>query len=258
MSDTVGETLAAARRQQGITLTEAEVATRIRARRLEALEKDDWEALPNPAYVKGYIISYAKYLGIDPAPLLERFRREVGFTPVPEQVAPREQVVAPRDQAHALPLRAVLAVVGVVAVGALVVWGIGRAISGPDQPLPIPNTPSESTATTAPAGDAAPGVASTQTAPGTGEPTGVADLGEPFTLEIEIAPTEASWLRVTIDGLIAYEGTLPGGESREWEVTDTAVIRIGRVSAVTVFRDGEELEIPPAADVPELTLTTQD
>jgi len=260
MSSTIGETLSSARRAQGVTLTEAEVATCIRAKRLEALEKDDWDALPNPAYVKGYIISYAKFLGLDPNPLLEQFRKDFGFAQPPsEQLVPREQVVAPRDQAHAIPFRAVAAVIAVIAVGVLVVWGIGRLVSGPEEPLPIPNTPAESTSTTGPAGEGAtPGVGETQTPAGQ-ETTAPATLGEPFTLRVEVAPTAASWLRVTIDGLKAYEGTLPGGETKEWEVTDTAVIRIGKASAVTVYRDGEVVEIPPgAADVPEITLTTQD
>ncbi len=59
---TLGETLANERRRQGKTLSDVEAATRIRGRLIESLEHGDYDALPSPAYVKGYIQSYASYL----------------------------------------------------------------------------------------------------------------------------------------------------------------------------------------------------
>ncbi|MDZ4063207.1 MAG: helix-turn-helix domain-containing protein, partial [Coriobacteriia bacterium] len=78
MNRTLGETLSSARRALGASIADAEQETRIRTRSLEALERADYDKLPNPAYVKGYIISYAKFLGLDPAPLLELYREETG------------------------------------------------------------------------------------------------------------------------------------------------------------------------------------
>lgn len=66
----LGDTLREARQHRGLSLGEVESATRIRKKYLEALETGDFEALPAPVYVKGFLRTYARYLGLDPLPLL--------------------------------------------------------------------------------------------------------------------------------------------------------------------------------------------
>ncbi len=249
----VGEMLADERRKLGRTIADVEAATRIRAARIEALEKEDWDRLPDPAYVKGYIISYAKFLDIDPKPLVERFREQTGTKTAAEQVVAREQVVAPREQVHSLPWRGVLVAVGALALVILVIWGIGKMVAGPEEPRPIPNT-AETTQTAEPEPvETPPGVTETQTVPGESVEVTTPPVGEPFTLRVEVADGGASWLRITVDGMKAYEGVLTGPGSKEYDVTDSAIVRIGRVSAVTVYRDGEQVEIPPG-ETPEVVL----
>lgn len=262
MPETLGSTLASARRALGKSLAEAESATRIRAKLLEALEKGDYELLPNAAYVRGYIISYAKFLELDPAPLLKLFSDETGHRTNREQMRELrlpDQVVPHRDRAHAVPWRGAAAIAAVVALVALAIWGIGRFAGGPEELPPVPNV-SEST-TTPEAGESTetstPPIVTTDTVtPDT--TTSPAVEGEPFTLKIDVAADGASWLRVTVDGLKAYEGTLAGGQSKEWEVTDEALLRIGKPGSVTVFRNGEALTIPSAAETPEFTVTATD
>jgi cytoskeleton protein RodZ len=43
---------------------------RLDGRVVEALERDDFAALPEMTFVKGYVRSYAKFVGLEPAPLL--------------------------------------------------------------------------------------------------------------------------------------------------------------------------------------------
>lgn len=71
----IGETLKEARRRAEIDVKQAEDATKIRARYLRALEAEDWEALPAPAYVRGFLRTYGQYLGIDGEALADEFRR---------------------------------------------------------------------------------------------------------------------------------------------------------------------------------------
>jgi cytoskeleton protein RodZ len=68
---TAGAVLAAKRGERGLTIRNAAAATRIRPDYLAALEADDLERLPGPVYVKGYLRTYARYLGIDPEPLVQ-------------------------------------------------------------------------------------------------------------------------------------------------------------------------------------------
>lgn len=253
MSETLGQILEKARRSAGRSLHEAEADTRIRARLLQALEKGEYETLPSPAYVKGYIISYAKFLGLDPEPLLGLYEAETGRAVRTEPVRLPEQVVAPRNTTQHLPLRTGLAVIGVLLLIVAAVWGVSRALQGPEPPPPIPSVPEE-TGTVEPStpGTAAPGV--DDAAIDEDEDGEEPGQGAPFTLRVVIASDSASWLRVTVDDLVAYEGTMAGGQSAEWEVAEGASLRIGRPPAVTVYRDGEPVEIPPG-DPPTLELS---
>ncbi|MGD9934815.1 MAG: helix-turn-helix domain-containing protein, partial [Dehalococcoidia bacterium] len=66
----VGSTLRLAREQRGLTIEQVAQDTRISQRFLEAIERDEFDALPAPVYVRGFIRSYSSYLRLDAAPLL--------------------------------------------------------------------------------------------------------------------------------------------------------------------------------------------
>lgn len=260
----VGQTLVDERRRQGKSLSDVEAATHVRGRLLEALENGEWEQLPSPAYVKGYIQSYASFLGIPADPLLEAYRAEIRLAEPPTQTRLLEPVLPTREQSHALPMRTGVTIVAVIAVAALLVWGVSAALRGPEEPPPVPVVPTEDATGTPGAGSAegaaplggAPGVGTATPAPDTVVPTPKA--GKPFELSLRVAADQASWVRVMVDGLKAYEGTLAGGQSKTWTVSRKATLTIGRPSAVTVLRDGEKVAVPSDQDVPTFTLTVAD
>ena len=61
----IGNSLREARLRQGLEFPELEQATKIRGKYLRALEQEEFEQLPGPTYVKGFLRSYAEYLGLD-------------------------------------------------------------------------------------------------------------------------------------------------------------------------------------------------
>lgn len=71
----IGATLKDARRRVGMDVKEAEERTKIRARYLRALEAEDWEVLPAPAYVRGFLRTYGALLGLDGERLADEYRR---------------------------------------------------------------------------------------------------------------------------------------------------------------------------------------
>ena len=74
----LGEMLRAARQEKGLTLADAEEATRIRQRYLEALEYGDEHGLPAPVYVEGFLRGYAAYLGLPLPAVLDKYRAAQG------------------------------------------------------------------------------------------------------------------------------------------------------------------------------------
>lgn len=69
----LGHILREAREARGLTLAEVESDTRINSRFLTALEEGEYQLLPTPVHVRGFLRNYSRYLGLDPQPLLDRY-----------------------------------------------------------------------------------------------------------------------------------------------------------------------------------------
>jgi len=247
----LGETLQQRRRDLGLSIEQVEAATRIRSRLIRALENGEYDVLPDPGYVRGYISSYARLLQLDPLPLLNIYKAESGARRPDLDLPQVAEAVARTGEQHAVPARSAVILVALVAVVSLLVWGGTRLVKGPEETLPEP----------APVGGSAGEQVTGEDPSGTDDEDGLPQETalEPFTLQVSIDPDAASWLRVTVDGQKAYEGVLAGGQSKKFEVSEDASVRIGKPSAVTVLRDGEEVRIP-AGDTPvvELEATAQE
>ena len=77
-----GKYLKAERELQRLSLGEAANFTKIREPLLKTIEEDGYELLPHSLYVKGFLINYARYLGLDPNEVILRYQKylkEVGI-----------------------------------------------------------------------------------------------------------------------------------------------------------------------------------
>ncbi|MDH3225582.1 MAG: helix-turn-helix domain-containing protein [Thermoleophilia bacterium] len=72
-SRSIGTALREARERQQLTLAECVERTRIRRKYLEALENEEFQTLPEPAYARGFLRTYATSLGIDPQRLIDAY-----------------------------------------------------------------------------------------------------------------------------------------------------------------------------------------
>lgn len=57
-----------------IDITEVELATKIRAKYLRAIENEEWQLLPGSTFAKSFIRTYADYLGVDSRSLVEEYK----------------------------------------------------------------------------------------------------------------------------------------------------------------------------------------
>jgi cytoskeleton protein RodZ len=217
----LGDTLRERRASLGVSLETAETDTKIRARLLEALEDGDYDRLPNPGYVRGYVSSYARYLELDPVPLLAMYRAETGAGRYHEINLAQEHVPR-RNEQHAMPWRVAVIAFTIVAVLAIAGWITYRAIRGP---ATNPPPPAVSGSSTTPAGQ-------TQTS------------APPFSLVVKVKTNSASTVKVTVDGGTAYDGTLTNGDAKTFQVSESAVVTVGKPSKVTITRDGKAVTLP--------------
>lgn len=73
----IGEVLKRTRARHKIDIRTVEQQTKIRIKYLRALENEEWEVLPGPAYAKGFLRTYAQFLGLDGDALIDEYRRTV-------------------------------------------------------------------------------------------------------------------------------------------------------------------------------------
>lgn len=121
METGIGTTLREARTRRKIDLVEVEAAIKIRIRYLQAMENEEWDALPGGAYTRGFIRTYAIYLGLDGERLADEYKRSTG-APAGERAPTRvEPVPASSRRERPRISGRVLAVAVTLALAALVV-----------------------------------------------------------------------------------------------------------------------------------------
>ncbi|MGZ8580300.1 MAG: helix-turn-helix domain-containing protein [Actinomycetota bacterium] len=145
----VGPALEKARRIRGLSLDEASRDTRLRVDQLTALETEDFAVLPNDAFVRGALRTYAQYLGVSPDKVLDAYARHAAepVAPAPPEGLGRiERAIAAtriRDNQRFLRLGAVTLVL------LLLLFGFVARDRWAPAPAAIPTTapPSVSVAT---------------------------------------------------------------------------------------------------------------
>ncbi len=73
---TLGQMFRRKRKKENISISDAEITTKIRSKYLVSIEEDDWFSLPAHTYTKGFISRYAKFLGLDQKKTMDCYNRE--------------------------------------------------------------------------------------------------------------------------------------------------------------------------------------
>src|ERR671932_2539082 len=132
----IGVSLRNAREHQKLTLPDAEQATHIRSKYLAALEEERWDVLPGAAYTKGFLRTYADFLGLDGATFVQELNER--FTPDEPLEAP--PLVRVRPRRRLLDVRLLLLPLA-LALG-LLGWRLASGSSGKPHVTPAPPTTS--------------------------------------------------------------------------------------------------------------------
>jgi cytoskeleton protein RodZ len=189
----IGSSLKDARLRQGVDLAEAELATKIRSKYLRALEEERFDVLPAQTYVKGFLRSYAEYLGLDGQLYVDEYNSR--YVAGDDETAFRPRRSFPSHRAHRrVESRGLaLALAGIATAAALVVvaWRAGE----PDDEK-IPNLPQ----------------ASGQVKKACKGERGSSWIG--LQLAARRPGSHVTVYRNSPTGKLLYDGTLEGGEAR--------------------------------------------
>jgi cytoskeleton protein RodZ len=256
----IGPVLEKARKERGLTLEEAEHATKIRKRYLAGLEREDYGVLPDAVYAQGFLKTYANYLGLDGEELARelrkrrRPRRERSVTydygaprtsefdkllVNPGQLGQKER----RRISAATILTLLVALLSLAAVvGSLYYVGRGAQSAGQNPPSQE-GAAGERAANQQAANDQEPEPkGGAPAAGGEGDENAPAAEPRPDSLSVVVSVEgDPSWLSVLVDGELAYEQIAEPGFSRTFEARRGISIKTGNAGAVGVEVNGQDL-----------------
>jgi hypothetical protein len=274
----IGAYLQSIREEHGKTVDDVASQIFIRPALVKAIEKGDWESLPEPIFVQGFIRRYADFLGLDGMAISKQFEptlvsnvpnfalshpdtRPSSATLLGAQDSPGIQVLtkvdsSTRGNGHGKTQGGtgswwLLGWLALIPLIGLLVWAATRDTHRPpaiaDAPTtPAPKAPESVSELPVPAPIAPPEEPVQSTEPET--------PAAPITFKVNLDGD--SWMRVTVDGEEVYEGILAAGTEQSWTAQNELRVTAGNAGAVKYsFNGGAVTPLGKPGAVSNLTLT---
>ncbi|WP_419418684.1 helix-turn-helix domain-containing protein [Legionella sp. D16C41] len=116
-SDSPGLNLAQLREKRGFTQEYVAGKLHLRVKVIELLEADDYENMPEPVFIKGYLRAYAKLLGVSPEPFLQVFNSHYTYERKPEKALWQSRRETNRGERFVRWFTGLVAIAAVIAIG---------------------------------------------------------------------------------------------------------------------------------------------
>jgi cytoskeletal protein RodZ len=219
----IGDTLAEARRQAGLTVTQVSQQTRIRESIINSIEQDDFSSCGGDFYARGHIRSIATVVGVDPAPLIRDYDEENG-PPGRLRAAEVFEPATPIKIREPRPFG--LGKVMVVLLLAVIGFAVYRLVSSGS-----PHPAAASTTTHRPSASAAPS-----------HPTATPATQQPAHPEavIKLTAVQDCWVGLTnSSGQQLYQGTVPAGSTMTWRERHKVSMVIGDPAGIVLTVNGK-------------------
>lgn len=241
--ESLGRYLKREREFRNLSLGEASKITKVKVPILKAIEEDQYASLPSPTYVKGFLLSYAKYIGLDPDDVLLRYESGLRGRPVMETEPPSEKKIS-------WNIKYLWVAGGAIAVSLLASYFLFLHPSRPPMKSvsekPVFEKPiSEESKSEAPPLPSPP-ISATASTP----------EEKPFFLQLKAI--ERTWVRIQINGQPENEMTLKPGETIAHQGLDRIRLLVGNAGGLDITFDGKSLErFGKSGEVANLTFTSK-
>ncbi len=250
----IGTTLREARLRRGLDMPECERQTKIRAKYLRAMEDEEFDVLPAPTYVRGFLRAYAEFLGLDGRLVVDEYESRFlaseagleGDTPRrrrPPSGATSFRTPAPKSYRRQREPESKL--LWVAAASMLLIALIAYGFTAND-PVGQPSTVPKTTKNGIDEGTHAPAPA----------PRGAAVA--PLVIRLTGLSPEGSYVQVRgkdASGKLVYDGTLPAGATHSWSVAKGLWVRVGTSDGVSLTVDGAATPLGGGAQTADYRIT---
>ena len=226
----IGIQLRQLRQEHSISTEEIAAKTHIQLRLLQALEEGESDQLPEPIFIQGFIRRYAEALNLDGSTLAQTF--PVNELPINDKTSSKEvpQLAFTTFQPCLLYISTLL----VIGIASGLLYLLNRPYRVQPE-LQTANFPQPSVS-----------------------PTPQASQSD-FPIQVRVSLNDESWLRVTEDGKIQFEGILTKGTQKTWTAQKQLIIRAGNSGAVLLsFKGQEPKTLGNPKEVKEVTFTLDD
>jgi cytoskeleton protein RodZ len=233
----IGNSLREARLRQQLDFPEAEHGTKIRAKYLRALEEERFEVLPSHTYVKGFLRSYAEYLGLDGQIYVDEYNSR--FVSGDEDLPLRTRRVPAARRRRSERRESNVVLLALVSIGILTALVIAAWRFGGAPPQDVRGLQPQTTT-------------SARTAAPVTRPTGTARL--------EVIATKGDSFvvarRGSAIGQVEYSGTVERGQKQRF-VGKLLWIQVRSPENVVVKQNGNRVKLPAAVKTRGVFVTSK-
>jgi cytoskeletal protein RodZ len=239
----IGDSLREARTRRGLSSADVQKGIRIRERYLTALEEERWELLPGEAYTKGFLRTYAEFLGLDGNLYIDEYNARIAVHDE-EPLVPH--TLAPAHKARRGVVRTLMgSVVLTLVIAGLAAWGMGGST-----PNAAKNGAAAVLVQDASAANATPvkarAIPHAQPLPTEPVATPAAGLAKKTVIS---ATRGRSWLSIRTggpNGQILFQGVLEQGKTLRYTLGHRLWVRMGRPGNVDISLGADPVNGLPA------------
>jgi cytoskeletal protein RodZ len=222
----VGDALAQARSQAGLTITQVSQRTCIRETIIRGIERDDFSACGGDFYARGHIRSIARVVGLDPEKVIREYDAVHG---APHTITAAD-VFEPSTPIRLKDRRSANWSVVMVVVLALVLgYGAYRLVDHGHRSPPVASSHGKHHV-----------VSKSHSSPPSATPTAAASPSH--RLVIQLTATEDCWVEFTKpDGQYLFQTDVLSGSSRTWRFRHAVTMQIGNPGGILLTVNGKDV-----------------
>jgi cytoskeletal protein RodZ len=229
----IGDTLAEARRQADLTVTQVSQRTCIRETIIRGIERGDYSACGGDFYARGHIRSIARAVGLDPEPLVREYDQTQGAPQAISAADVFEPATPIKIKERRRPNWSIAMAVALAAIVGFVVYHEVSA-SGTKSPH---DSPAASAAGLTHQTHPRPTASNARATP---KPTAT-PAAQPYANEVVISltATQDCWVQLTTAaGTQVYQGIVNAGSSMHWTEKQAVSLRLGNPGGVSLTVNG--------------------
>jgi cytoskeletal protein RodZ len=224
---TFGERLKRERELREVTLKEIASATRIAQKFLDALENEEWNKLPGGVFGRGFVRSIARYLGLSEENLLSDYDLARGESSAPPLQKTEERIPSPPKWIPAIAAVLLIAALVGVVFGGRYAWRWYAAHRAAKKASALVTISSPDASQTSAANRSLTILAGTN--------------GKSFALDLSVAASATTRLKVASDGKTVFDAELAAGDSMRFSANDKFDVTANDASALLLQLNGQKV-----------------